>query len=132
MQKKNSERDQRIMARNTATTFSTWAVGTAAVPRTKVCGNTSIAAFAMPMKARPVNDGGPTEMNIPGLVSGDLTGFGVSLASSEARNSVYKAGSRNTMRRLATRSWYDFTKIAGKEALTADRSTSAYQYNYCT
>ena len=70
MQKKKSERDQRKMAKKTATIFSTCAVGTAAVPRTKVCGNTSTAAFAMPMKARPVNDGGPTEMNMPGRVSG--------------------------------------------------------------
>lgn len=29
-----------------------------------------IAAFAIPINARPVNDGGPTEMNIPGRVLG--------------------------------------------------------------
>ena len=79
MQKKNSERDQRMMARNTATIFSTWAVGTAVVPTTKVCGNTKMAASAMPMKARPVNDGGPTEMNIPGLVSGSGNPFDINL-----------------------------------------------------
>ena len=78
MQKKNSESDQRTMAKKTATIFSTCAVGIAAVSRTKVRGNTSMPAFAMPIKARPVNDGGPTEMNIPGRVSGRGRPFDIS------------------------------------------------------
>ena len=38
-----------------------------------------MAAFAKATKARPVNTGGPTEMNIPGRVSGRGRPFDISL-----------------------------------------------------
>ena len=58
------------MATETATIFRTCAVGTPLVPTTKVSAKPFIAVFAIPMNASPVKDGGPTLMNIPGLVLG--------------------------------------------------------------
>ena len=55
----------------TAMILSIQAVGTSAVPTTKVYGNTLIAASAIPMHARLVKEGGPTLMNIPGRVFGE-------------------------------------------------------------
>jgi len=69
MQKKNSDSVQRAIAEKTATIFNTCAVGMSVAPMTNVCGNTLMAAFAMPMSARPVKAGGPTAMNMPILIS---------------------------------------------------------------
>ena len=59
------------MAKNTAIILSTCVVGKSPVPATNVCQNFSIAAFAIPIYARPAKEGGPTPVNILGCVVGE-------------------------------------------------------------
>ena len=71
MLKKKKESAQRKMAVKTAIIFRTCAVGTSEVPTTNVWGKVMIAPSAMPIRAKAVNDGGPTAMNMPGRMLGE-------------------------------------------------------------